>query len=95
MLAALAYYDGPGGCWPSDANIAQWGLQFESSVRKARNGLRAKGRLKWVHGEHTNFYELAYDEAFQTNGHSPGNSASAPAGKDPSHSPGNFGDERV
>ena len=64
VLAALAYHDGPGGCFPSDDLIVQEsGLRYRGSVFKARQSLKEKRRLRWVHGRHVNEYEIAYGEA--------------------------------
>ena len=79
VLATLAYHDGNGGCWISDARLArESGVKHASSARTARNGLRAKGWLRWRHGKNTNVYELAYGRPFESDSepHPPGNSAS-------------------
>lgn len=74
VLAALAFHDGPGGCFPSDAAIAlESGVRLRGSVVAARMGLRRKGRLRWTHGEHVNTYEIAYGEAGDFGDHCPGN----------------------
>ena len=95
MLAVIAYHDGTGGAWPSDELIAlESGVRFRGSVVAARNGLRAKGRLRWTHARHTNIYEIAYREPHEFDSHCPGNpdTDSHCPGKpdtDHSHCPGN------
>lgn len=70
VLVAIAYHDGPGGAFPSDARIVEnTPLRYRGSVFEARKGLEKKGRLKWVHGKHTNIYEIAYAEPFKPDSH--------------------------
>lgn len=89
VLVALAYHDGPNGCFPSDDTlVAESGVRHRSAVRHARNGLRRKGRLRWTHGQHTNVYELAYVTPFDFEPQWPGNSASGQATTEPQW-PGN------
>ena len=68
VLAALAYHDGRGGCWPSDDTIARGaGVGHRSAVVEARKGLHRKGWLRWKRGQHVNRYEIAYGEPFAFN----------------------------
>ena len=80
VLAALAWHDGSGKCWPADDTIAvESGVRLRGSVWTARQGLKRKGRLRRDSGEHTNVYQIAYGEPFAF-GHCPGNSDSALSG---------------
>ena len=73
VLVTLAYHDGQ-RCNPSDDTIVETSrLKHRSAVIDARKSLRAKGRLTWTHGEHTNEYVIAYGEPFEFGSHCPGN----------------------
>ena len=90
VLLALAYHDGPGGCWPADDTIAtKSGLKHRSAVVTARNGLRRKGRLRWVHGQRVNTYEIAYGQPFRFDSQCPDfpDSDSGPTVREIRHSP--------
>ena len=65
VLAAIAYHDGPGTAYPSDKRIIEvTPLRYRGSVFDARKGLEKKGRLKWVNGQNTNIYAIAYGVPF-------------------------------
>ena len=61
ILAVLAYHDGPGGCYPAAATIADEAGIKRSSVFEYLNGLENKDvlvRQKW---KSTNRYTIKYD----------------------------------
>ena len=66
VLIAIAYHDGPGDAWPSDARIVEnTPLRFRGAIFEARMGLKKKGRLTWKNGKHRNVYAIAYGEPFE------------------------------
>ena len=69
LLALVAYFDGDGGAWPSQARLAEMAAIPRPTVNEVLHKLRAKGRLRWRrrHGSEraTNVYEVAYLKPFQ------------------------------
>ena len=70
VLAAFASFDGPGGCWPAEATIADMLGVCRQRVAEAKEALRRKGRLAWKRGHGSGrlscAYRLAYDRPFQS-----------------------------
>ena len=62
VLAAIAFYDGPGGAWPADETLArELGIKHRTDVATVRSALKKKGRLSWTGGKTTNRYTVHYD----------------------------------
>lgn len=60
ILAAIAYYDGPGGAWPSIQTIAD-DLQVKPwKVNRWIKSLKEKGRLEVQRGQTVNRYKIHY-----------------------------------
>ena len=70
VLAALASFDGPGGCFPAEDTIAELLGLHRQRIAEAKQSLRRKGRLRWRrgHGERrlSCTYEIAYRQPFQS-----------------------------
>ena len=72
LLAAIAYYDGRGGAFPSQARIAEMVGMPRQTVNQIMHALKKKRRLRWKRGHGmtrlANSYEIAYTGAFQCQG---------------------------
>ena len=61
VLAALAWYDGPGGCYPSMKTIAYDTNLNRVTVNKHIQNIKKKGRLIIKSDQRPNRYKIIYD----------------------------------
>ena len=61
IMVILAYFDGPGGCWPSHDLLAELlGIKRVTVLEHLKN-IREKGFLSWKKRQRSNVYSLNYD----------------------------------
>lgn len=61
VLAAMSWYDGSGGCFPSMKSIGYDTGLSRVSVNKHIQSIKKKGRLSAEHGQNVNIYIIHYD----------------------------------
>ena len=72
VLAVIAYHDGEGGAYPSQARIAEMVGIPRPTVSEVVQCLNRKGRLNWRRGHgymrRANFYVISYGEPYHCQG---------------------------